>query len=1053
VIAETTSAETIGPYRILRRIGRGSTAEVFAVEERGKVDSIALKWAGPDPAHRERFAREVEVMARLNHPSMVRMFDFGEHEGRPWFTMERVIGTPLHKRVRTFGAPGEAARTLEVTRLIGRIASALDYVHSRGVLHRDLKSDNVLVLPDGRVKLVDFGSATCADPSTRLSDEGAFVGTFAYASPEQLASSPLEERSDIYSLGVLAYRLFTGQLPFQHEDPIELARLHAGSVPVPLSERLSSFPDELNRLVQAMMDKRPSGRPRSQEVAAACHEYLARAGGLDAGNPQVCWSPGTPLERHLSGAARRWRAVASGQPLIVVGGPGSGRADFVRALGEALSEAGEGVITALGGAGETGLAEWREQMRPTSEAPQIAVVASLSASFTAVREAWVPAIRATLASTPPVRWIIGVSEADGPVLRALESAFGGGGTWRLRPYTLDEVTAWMRQVTQRVVPNEIATAVFDASGGWLERVEKAFQASLPSNDTPTPAALPTSNEETSVPSTDMEPLTPIERRILWAVAFLGPRASRGRVAGMLGMTPATFAVCCAPLLDAGSLSDSEQDVLMIPSSTWRSRRFERFDPARRHALALTHASGGARGEPAPEVLGDIDAAVRRLRAWGHHGILECLDGSAEDWLKPADAKLGPDGLQLLAATRFVRSGHPAFEMSGPSSGGGPEAWLLRAYQEQAAGRIPASQEALDLARQRCDEASDPGLASAVAVMRAQLAVRCGKLAGLSEQFETAGRLAELSGVGAFIAHAEAASANFLLSRGEIGEAERLAARALERTNRGGEPCHHGTAWAAWAQAVCAQGRVSEARAALEGVVAGGLRVSHRPVNLHRHAQLLLALGRCELVLHRLGPAERRLDDLEALLSASDPFSLRDEVAVLRGRVLVASGCFEAAMAHCSRSLDDGAGTPRGTIEAQLRATLAEAYAGQGERAKASTLFQRALDALTAAGDRFAAAEVAAARLRALADAEDPDSTWREAGDAMASRGGLLFALEYRIAKGRYLMRRGDDAGVKRVFREGAAGINRWAAVLDANDQAALRFHPWSRTIRRALRST
>lgn len=264
----------IGPYRVLQSIARGGTGHVFEVEDPASGEHLALKMLMHTGASLPRFYREYEAMIRLNHPNIIRVFHFGVFQGMPWQTMELVTGTPVQAYIMREGRPGDPRRLEEVVRLGHDIAAALHHIHRRGLIHRDLKSANLLVLPDGRIKLIDFGSVRVLD-AERLTREGDFVGTFAYASPEQLVAAPVDGRSDLYSLGVLLYRLCTGRRPFEHDDPTTLARMHLREVPVPPRELYPTIPKPLNDLILDLLAKRRDERPISGKVVARRLEVMA----------------------------------------------------------------------------------------------------------------------------------------------------------------------------------------------------------------------------------------------------------------------------------------------------------------------------------------------------------------------------------------------------------------------------------------------------------------------------------------------------------------------------------------------------------------------------------------------------------------------------------------------------------------------------------------------------------------------------------------------------------------------------------------------------------
>jgi tetratricopeptide (TPR) repeat protein len=260
--------EYIGPWRVLRAIATGGTAEVYEVQDPESGERLALKLLQAVRTSLRRFDREYEAMTRLNHPSIVRVYHYGLHQGHPWLTMELVRGVPAQSYVKRLGRPGAPRRQTEVLRIGYHVAKALAYIHDRKLVHRDLKSANVLVLPDERVKLIDFGAAHLQDATEGITLDGEFIGTFAYASPEQLRGKVVDHKSDLYSLGVLLYRLATARRPFEAKEPEELAHQHLHE-PVPDPRTFTEdLADPFVELLFELLAKDPSGRPASADHVA-----------------------------------------------------------------------------------------------------------------------------------------------------------------------------------------------------------------------------------------------------------------------------------------------------------------------------------------------------------------------------------------------------------------------------------------------------------------------------------------------------------------------------------------------------------------------------------------------------------------------------------------------------------------------------------------------------------------------------------------------------------------------------------------------------------------
>lgn len=308
----------VGNYRIDELLGIGGMGEVFRARDLKRDVVVALKRLPPeaaiDEALRRRFRREAEAAAKIDHPAVARFLEFLEDNAGCWLVMEYVEGTSLADLVE-FHGPLAPDRVVDLAR---QIVEGLQAAHEREIIHRDLKTENVLVDGHGRARILDFGLAKHLfreeSSSGTLTEDGMMVGTCRTMSPEQALSEPVDARSDLFSLGVLLYETLTGTSPFTAATPLETVALVIGHPHPPILGRNPRVPRELATLVDDLLQKEPKDRPQSVE------EVLRR---LDEIPKARSWS----LSRFGRGQALLYAAVglATAGAVFLISRPGGPR--------------------------------------------------------------------------------------------------------------------------------------------------------------------------------------------------------------------------------------------------------------------------------------------------------------------------------------------------------------------------------------------------------------------------------------------------------------------------------------------------------------------------------------------------------------------------------------------------------------------------------------------------------------------------------------------------------------------------------------------------------
>ena len=351
--------QTIGRYEVLRLLGAGAMGSVFLAEDPRIKRKVAIKTVKMDAIRHEqdrhefmaRFQREAEVSGLLNHPGIVAIYDVGESDQGPFLAMEYVPGKPLDAIIKG-GTPLTLAQRL---RIAAAIAEALDHAHARGIIHRDVKPGNVMVGEDGRPKLMDFGIAKREDAS--LTQTGTFLGTPSYASPEQIKDGTVDNRSDIFSFGVMVFELISGQSPFPGNSINTILYKIVNEPPVEVQPPVTGImPEGWKRVFDKVLSKKP------QERHSSCSAFVRDLVDAVADGEQV-------NRRELMGILRQGGegplpeivSRAHDETLLVPQAPGGGSGKWVGLGLGAAAAVGIGLWIAFGSGGHPVLIKSRPE--------------------------------------------------------------------------------------------------------------------------------------------------------------------------------------------------------------------------------------------------------------------------------------------------------------------------------------------------------------------------------------------------------------------------------------------------------------------------------------------------------------------------------------------------------------------------------------------------------------------------------------------------------------------------------------------------------------------
>jgi predicted Ser/Thr protein kinase len=329
------TAGELGGYRLIEQIGKGGMGIVYRGEHVQTGRMAALKVLTPElqeePGFRQRFEREAQYAGSLPHPNVIPLFDAGEQDGLLYMAMEYVDGRDLKELLSDEG-PLDAARAVS---LLTQVASALDFAHGTGLLHRDVKPGNIMIArTGGHCYLTDFGlSKNPSQDSFALTQAGSFVGTIDYTAPEQILAKPFDHRVDVYSLACVLFEALTGDVPYPKQRDVEVLYAHIQDPPPKLTERRPDLPAAIDDVIATAMAKKPDDRYPS---CSALMEAAARALGVTpdppsgatagvAAAPPADAAPGEAVLQVVAGKAQGTEIRIVGEFLIGRHAEGDGK--------------------------------------------------------------------------------------------------------------------------------------------------------------------------------------------------------------------------------------------------------------------------------------------------------------------------------------------------------------------------------------------------------------------------------------------------------------------------------------------------------------------------------------------------------------------------------------------------------------------------------------------------------------------------------------------------------------------------------------------------------
>lgn len=305
--------DQVGPYHIIARLGQGGMASVYRAYHEALDRYVAIKVLHPafvaDASFLRRFQREARVVAQLDHPHIVPVYDFAEHQGHPYLVMRLIEGQTLKDLLQE-----RRLSRAEILSLAAAVASALDYAHARGVLHRDIKPSNIILSDTGKLTITDFGLARLAESGESTLSQDMMLGTPQYISPEQARGDrEIDERADVYSFGVILFELVCGRVPFQADTAYAIVHDHIFTPPPAANEINARVSPALAAVLSKALAKDPAARyPSAGALAAAFRQALLAM-------PAAAFPPDHPHTNRLGGDAGI--AAPDNAPTVVTSAP------------------------------------------------------------------------------------------------------------------------------------------------------------------------------------------------------------------------------------------------------------------------------------------------------------------------------------------------------------------------------------------------------------------------------------------------------------------------------------------------------------------------------------------------------------------------------------------------------------------------------------------------------------------------------------------------------------------------------------------------------------